>query len=437
VVLFEREKTLGGMMVQGIPEFRLPGEIVRDEIAAIVDSGIDVRLGEDLTRAKVGELLGAYDAVLLATGAMLATRLEIEGAPEGIGISGLEFMRRYNAGAPVAITGDVVIVGGGFTAIDCARAARRILGQKNRVSAIMYRRGEEHMSASPEEIWQLRHEGIEIGSLVNPQAVRFEDGKIQGVVFNRNILGDAPDDGAKPPVIPVPDSEYEVPCDTLIYATGQEREVTLLPEGVTPTRDNGTGHEKLFVAGDFSTGPKDIITAVADAKQAAAAIDRFLAGAVRRESYLDVRADDDTGRLRDHDLMALPRMPVLPLGERSADEEVELGHDDADTDVNAWRCYLCNYKFEIDQDACIHCDWCIKVSPRACIHKLTRLFRDEDGAPTGNIKTASDEEATYIWIDSDQCIRCGACRRICPVDAISLRKADVACRSAEGTNATL
>jgi sulfite reductase beta subunit-like hemoprotein/NADPH-dependent glutamate synthase beta subunit-like oxidoreductase len=180
-VLFEREQTLGGMMVQGIPEFRLPRETVEEEIAAIVESGIDVRLGEDVTRAKVGELLASHDAVLLATGAMLATPLEIEGAPEGNGISGLEFMRRYNAGDPMAITGDVVIVGGGFTAIDCARAARRILGQKNRVTAIMYRRGEEHMSASPEEIWQLRLEGIDIGSLVNPQAVRFEDGKIRCV----------------------------------------------------------------------------------------------------------------------------------------------------------------------------------------------------------------------------------------------------------------
>jgi sulfite reductase beta subunit-like hemoprotein/NADPH-dependent glutamate synthase beta subunit-like oxidoreductase/ferredoxin len=432
VVLFEREKTLGGMMVQGIPEFRLPREIVGEEIGAVVESGIDVRLGEDISRARVSELLADHDAVLLATGAMLSTPLEIEGAPAGTGISGLEFMRRYNAGAPVAITGDVVIVGGGFTAIDCARAARRILGHKNRVTAIMYRRGEEHMSASPEEIWQLRLEGIEIGSLVNPRAVRFENGKIRCVVFDRNILGDAPDDGAKPPVIPVPESEYEVPCDTLIYATGQTRDFDVLPEGAELADDNGTGLGKLFVAGDFSTGPKDIITAVADAKQAARAIDRFLSGSERREVRVHVDAADDTGRLRDHDLMAPPRTPVLPLCERRANEEVELGHDDADTEVNAWRCYLCNYKFEIDQDTCIHCDWCIKVSPRACIHKLTRLFRDEHGAPTGNIKTTSDEEATYIWIDSDQCIRCGACRRICPVDAISLRKADIVCRSAEG-----
>jgi formate hydrogenlyase subunit 6/NADH:ubiquinone oxidoreductase subunit I len=88
---------------------------------------------------------------------------------------------------------------------------------------------------------------------------------------------------------------------------------------------------------------------------------------------------------------------------------------------------LCNYKFEIDQDKCIHCDWCIKASPRACIHGLTRLFTDDDGAPTGHIKSATAPDATYIWIESDQCIRCGNCHRACPAYAIPIRKADIVC----------
>ena len=102
----------------------------------------------------------------------------------------------------------------------------------------------------------------------------------------------------------------------------------------------------LFVAGDFSTGPKDIISAVADAKQAAEAIDRFLAGTRRRESYLAVGVAEETGRLRDHDLMAPSLMPVLPLNERSANEEVELGHGDAGINENpAGRCrHICGQR---------------------------------------------------------------------------------------------
>lgn len=430
VALYEKENALGGMMIWGIPEFRLPRETVREETAAIVESGIEIRLGQAIGRDRIEAMLGEYDAVLIAAGAMLPQPLRIEGLPEGQGVSGLDFMRRYNAGLPVEVKGDVVIIGGGFTAIDCARAARRLLGGENRVTAIMYRRGEEHMSASPEEIWQLRHERIEIGSLANPRAVRFEDGRIRGVTFNRNILGDEPEEGGKPPIFPVPDSDYEIPCDTLIYAIGQARDFSLLPEGAELASGNRTTREGLFVAGDFALGPADVIHAVADAKQAAGAMDEYLMGSRRRETVLRIRAAEEIDRLRDHDLLAPEAMPTLPIEERTGNREVETGHSDEQTRLNALRCYLCNFKFEIDQDKCIHCDWCIKVAPRDCIHKITRLFRDEDGAPTGCIKANRSAEATYIWIDSDECIRCGACRRVCPTEAITLVKADLRCRNA-------
>jgi ferredoxin len=104
----------------------------------------------------------------------------------------------------------------------------------------------------------------------------------------------------------------------------------------------------------------------------------------------------------------------------TAGEGVEL----TEVEINALRCYLCNYKFEIDADKCIHCDWCVKVSPRDCIHGLTRLFTEADGAPTGYIKSATAPDATYVRIDSNQCIRCGNCARACPTGAIPIRKAD-------------
>jgi len=428
VELFEREPVLGGQMAWGIPEFRLPRDVVQEEVQAIVDGGVEVHTGEHVDRERLAAMAEAYDAVLVAAGAIRGIDLALDGLEEGAEvISGYDFMKRYNTGDPVPVHGDVVVVGGGFTAVDCARAARRLLGEEHRVTAIMYRRGEEHMSASPEEIWQLRLEGIEVGTLVNPAAVRCEDGRVRAVVFDRNVLGDDPEGGGKPPIERVPGSEYEVPCDTLICAVGQTRTLEILPEGVEITAGNRTTHEKIFVSGDFHTGPNDVIHAVADGRDAAESIDELLTGERRLGRWVEIQAADDTGRLRDHDLYTPAHMRTHPLTDRGGNEEVELGYDAEEIEINARRCYLCHYKFEIDQDKCIHCDWCIKASPRSCIHPLTRLFTDEDGSPTGRIQANTEPEATYIWIESDQCIRCGNCTRACPTDAIPVRKADVVC----------
>jgi formate dehydrogenase major subunit len=428
VELFEREQVLGGQMAWGIPEFRLPRDVVQEEVKAIVDSGIKVHVGQHVDRDRLTQMASDYDAVLVATGAIRGIKLKIEGLVEDSNaISGYDFMKRYNMGDPMPVNGDVVIIGGGFTAVDSSRAARRLLGEDHRVTAIMYRRGEEHMSASPDEIWQLRLEGINVGTLVNPARVRTENGIVKAVVFDRNVLGDEPEDGGKPPIYRVPGSDYEVPCDTLIYAVGQTRTLEVLPEGVELTEGGHTSHEKIFVSGDFRTGPLDVIHAVADAKAIAEAIDEFLIGQKRLREWVQIEEADDTGRLRDHDLYAPAHMRTLPLEQRHGNKEVEIGYNAEEIEINARRCYLCNYKFEIDQDRCIHCDWCIKVSPRACIHGLTRLFTDEDGSPTGHIKSATAPDATYIWIESDQCIRCGNCHRACPTYAIPIRKADIVC----------
>ncbi len=135
------------------------------------------------------------------------------------------------------------------------------------------------------------------------------------------------------------------------------------------------------MAGDFfAANSADVINAIADGKLVAEKIDAYLMGETRHRRFVQVEKADITGRLRDHDLVDTPEMPMLPLAERGPRDEVELGFSPEAADIHAWRCYLCNHKFEIDQDKCIHCDWCIKVSPRNCILRLSRLELDNDGA---------------------------------------------------------
>ncbi|MCG9726533.1 formate dehydrogenase subunit alpha [Vibrio brasiliensis] len=435
VTVFESMPKAGGWLRYGIPEYRLPKSILDKEIELMCRNGMQIKtkqkLGDDFTLSQLSE---NYDAVCLAVGASLAVEMKYPGSDLGGCYLGVDYLKDYVTEQHYTTGNKVAVIGGGNTAIDCARTARRTGAE----TTIIYRRTREEMPAEDYEIEEAEHEGVQFLFLTNPaQNIADPEGRVQQVRLERMALG-APDaSGRRRPE--ATGEFFTQEFDTVIAAVSQKPDLSFLEKdslSIPLTRWNTsqsndqtmhTGTGNIFSIGDFRRGPATAVDAVGDGRIAAKAIDLFLNGDMaempapafnsRKEQKL---AQVDPLHFDNLQKVARSIMPELTPAQREQSfDEVELGFDNEHAIKEAARCLECGcqantscdlrdysteygaqQEFSHSVDVKDHQDW-LELRGKDSRHKFT-----------------VDRSAEFIEFDANRCISCGLCIQACSEQAV-------------------
>lgn len=427
VTVLEAMPEPGGMLRYGVPKFRLPADLVRREVEAIVALGVElrcgVRVGTDVTLPDLRRQ--GYDAVFVGAGLWKSRVLPLPGKELAGIVPGLKHLREFNDGVKGAPLGRVVVIGGGDVAYDCARTAVRLPGTTS--VTLMCLESLDQMPASDVEILEGDEESIVRRNGVGPVAFAGEGGKVTGVVVRRaSRVFD--EQGKFAPVLEEGTDET-IPCDTVLLAVGQEGDLGLLQgvegaetgRGGTVKTDFATGRTSvkwLYAGGDVAMGPRLFIDAVAQGQRAARAIHEDLTG---EKLPKDPARSFVCEKVRDglrHDYLEERRLfpPATDVAARlaSPDAQVETMYEDADARQQGSRCLRCEVETVFDGNKCVLCGGCVDVCPTYCL----RLVPIEDLGPG----IEGPPGATAIIKDEDRCIRCGQCAVRCPTDAITMER---------------
>ena len=454
VTVYDALDQAGGTTLAGVPPFRLPREVIDRDIAGIVNENVELKLstyvGKDI---KLRRLTEEFDAVLVTAGCFEPTYIGIPGEDSQGVMAGIVFLERAYRGRPVEVGKRVVVLGGGYTAMDCASTSWR-LGADD--IYIVYRRSRDEMVVDEEELGETAREGMEFVYLASPVEVLTENGHVRGVTFIRNRLGPPDASGRRAPE-PIPGSEFEIPCDTVLLALGQAPDRSFMndfePFRVKRWRDVKvdpetfqTEIESIFIAGDYRTGPTTIIEAVAEGRSAAQQIARYLdpiAASVNVPEYHEVvtlrrsSVPDNLGQIAtegalartyhnmsvDYDRIPRQEMPKLAKSERRGlFLEVNRGYETAQAVAESDRCLKCNFNIEIVGELCIICGGCVDVCPMDVIHMVDMADVVDDGSIPGVGEAKKWQQGVAFFLDETACIRCALCIIRCPTDAITMNR---------------
>ena len=461
VTIYESADRLGGMMVLGIPEYRLPRELIAREIEAILELGIDVELGVQVG-VDVGfdELLERHQRIFVSVGTGAGRGLDLPGADQDGILRAVEFLLDVNRSMRVTLGQHVVVVGGGNVAFDAARTAlraasgsadddpgstsapapapgtdddaRRGMTTTLDVARAAIREGvstvtvialesPEEIPAAPEEIAEAEAEGITILYRRGPHRFVGEDGHVTGLE-TIDVASVFDDDGRFAPTF-VDGTERVLTADSIILAVGQAADVSFLgPIDLERTRAGGlsvdatslrTSDERIYAGGDVAKGPRNLIDAVADGQRAAKAIHDSLTGADTNTARgVRVELTRRTGYRRlstGYDAIERREVPATESDRRVGFAEVETGYTAQDAWLESLRCLRCFDNVMLDPSLCILCGLCVDVCPTDCI-TIARADHLDLGS----------ESQSVLLLDEDQCIRCGLCVNRCPPGALSM-----------------
>lgn len=417
VDIFEQKNVAGGMVSAAIPSFRLTGEAIDNDIQRILASGIHLHDNQYIDAARFKLLQRDYDLIFLAAGAQQSIRLNIEGIDSSGVIDPLEFLFDVRQNKTTRLGQHVIIIGGGNTAMDSARTAFRMVGKEGSVT-IVYRRTVKEMPADHGEIKAVQEEGIRIIELANPVRVQSVGGRVTGLLCSRNILTlNGNDDRPSPRAIP--GSEFEISCDTIIPAIGQQMAVDFLEhDQLRPVQGSyKTGVPKLYIGGDAMRGASTAINAIADGRKAAEEIIAQTAHLLPSPARGGVECGvEDIPQLMHR--KAIREYGIHPaetaLDRRRNFDLVMSSFTAEQAKTEAARCLRCD----------VICNVCVSVCPNLANfgyrvepvrYSLEKAVLNEDGSIViEKDKVFKVDQPFQILNIRDLCNECGNCTTFCP-----------------------
>jgi formate dehydrogenase beta subunit len=460
LVVYDGDSRAGGMIRSQIPKFRLPEEVIDEEVGYVTNLGLDLRLRQRVDSLKQLMTQG-YDAVFVGSGAPRGRDLDLPGrleAAANIHI-GIDWLSSVSFGHISKIGRRVIVLGGGNTAMDCCRSSRRLGGDDVKV---IVRSGFEEMKASPWEKQDAINEDIPILNYLVPKEFKHHDGRLYGMTFEK--VKAERDARGRRKLVPTgePDAFFE--CDDVLVAVGQEnafpwieRDIGLaFNEWDMPVVDETTFQStepRVFFGGDSAFGPKNIIWAVAHGHQAAISMHQFCQGidvndrpppmvtlASQKMGIHEWSYDNDVSLdLR----FKVPHRDKL-IALKNIKAEVELGFDEKLAFAEAQRCLNCDVQTVFTDNLCIECDACVDICPVDCItftdNGPEAELRTRLTAPAHNLEQALYVSGTLktgriMAKDEDVCLHCGLCAERCPTGAWDMQRFLIDVAQADTTRA--